>query len=204
MSVMAIGPGLISGRTNTANDFTVYTNRGGCHGLSVGIDGPSRSEIKYHDNHDGTVKVTYIPSLPGEYKLVIKYDGLNVGGSPYTVRIRGEEPYNYTSSRSSIDTHSYAGQTYGGSAARVRVSGRGLFSGICNVQNEIVVDVKNAGPGRLHWSIEGPGHVESKNRGLDDGLYKLYYKTDTPGNYKIKIKYDEIDVYGSPFDVRVY
>ena len=38
--------------------------------------------------------------------------------------------------------------------SRVRVSGRGLYSGICNINNEVNVDVREAGQGRLHWTIE--------------------------------------------------
>ncbi|XP_015782043.1 filamin-C isoform X2 [Tetranychus urticae] len=202
-NVMAIGSGLISGRTNTTNEFTVYTNRSGYHGLSVGIDGPSRAEIKYTDNHDGTIKVSYIPSIPGEYMITIKFDGINLSGSPYKVRIRGDEPFNYSSSRSTGYEGFGSSSSGFSSPARARVTGRGLYSGITNVQNEIVVDVKNCGSGRLHWSIEGPGNVETKNRGVENGVYKLYYKPDTPGNYNIKIKYDERDVPGSPFNVRI-
>ncbi|RWS17721.1 filamin-A-like isoform X4 [Dinothrombium tinctorium] len=188
-SVLAIGAGLVSGRTNSYNDFTVYTHKPGYAGLSVGIDGPSRADIKYSDNHDGTVKVSYMCSLPGEYRITIKYDGLSVKGSPYTVRIRGDEPSYSTSSRGFYDT-SDTFRPKVGSASRVRVSGRGLYSGITNVQNEVEIDVKDAGPGRLHWSIEGPGHVESRNRQLDNGLYKLYYKPDSPGEYQMRIEYD--------------
>lgn len=204
-SVMAIGPGLISGRANMINEFTVFTNRTGYHGLSVAIDGPSRADIKYNDNHDGTVKVTYYPSAPGEYRVTIKFDGIELRGSPYRVTVRGDDTgFNYSSSRLSYDTNRHSPTSTGfTSASKVLVSGRGLYSGIVNVQNEIMVDVKTAGSGRLHWSIEGPGNVECKNRGLNDGVYKLYYKPDKPGNYTIKIKYDERDVPGSPFKARI-
>ncbi|XP_074594572.1 filamin-A-like isoform X1 [Brevipalpus obovatus] len=213
-SVMAIGPGLISGRSNMINEFTVFTNRNGYHGLSIAVDGPSRADIKYNDNRDGTVKVTYYPTIPGEYRVSIKFDGIELRGSPYRVTVRGEDStHGYSSSRVSYDPNKYhpasiadpftSSSSPFGSASKVLVSGRGLYSGITNVQNEIVVDVKTAGSGRLHWSIEGPGNVECKNRGLDNGVYKLYYKPDQPGNYTIKIKYDDRDVPGSPFKARV-
>ncbi|RWS31582.1 Filamin-C-like protein [Leptotrombidium deliense] len=200
-SPMAIGAGLVSGRVNQYNDFTVYTHRPGYSGLSVGVDGPSRAEIRYTDNHDGTVKVSYMPSSPGEYRITIKYDGISVRGSPYTVRIRGDEP-SYSSTSRTHDNFSSLGSC-GTAANRVRVSGRGLYSGITNVQNEVEIDVKDAGPGRLHWSIEGPGHVESKNRQLDDGKYRLYYRPDSPGEYHMKIQYDNREVFGSPFKIRM-
>jgi len=207
-NVMAIGSGLISGRTNMANDFTVYHNGKGYGGLSVAVEGPSKSDIRYSDNHDGSVKVHYTPSIPGEYKINVKYDGFHLRGSPYTVMVRGEDlsvghtatvstplaGYGSPYSRHSPQRHS---------VANVRVSGRGLYSGISNVQNEITVDVRDAGSGRLHYSIEGPGNVESKNHGLFDGYYRIYYRPDRSGEYKITIRYNDLEVLGSPFKVRV-
>lgn len=35
---LCIGTGLISGRTNESNEFTVYTERGGLHGVSVSVE----------------------------------------------------------------------------------------------------------------------------------------------------------------------
>ena len=206
-SVMAIGSGLISGRTHMNNDFTVYHNGRGYGGLAVAVEGPSRSDVKYSDNHDGSVKVNYMPSVPGEYKITVKYDGINVRGSPFTVRIRGED--SSVGHSSSVSTP-LGGHLYPHSArhahpsiANVRVSGRGLYSGISNVQNEITVDVREAGSGRLHYAIEGPGNVESKNHGLFDGYYRIYYRPDRSGDYKITIRYNDIEVLGSPFKVRV-
>jgi len=205
-SVMAIGAGLVSGRTNVQNDFTVYTNREGFGGLSVGIDGPSRADIRYHDNHDGTVKVTYTPYTAGAYKLTVKYDGIHVRGSPFEVRVRGDEPSISYTSTSSPTFDRWGERRVGGmhpGVSRVRVSGRGLYSGIRNVQNEINIDVRDAGPGRLHWSIEGPGHVESKNHGMEEGIYRLFYRPDSAGNYTIKIKYGDKELLGSPYIVRI-
>lgn len=222
-NILCIGSGLISGHTNVTNEFTVYTERGGIHGLSVGIDGPSRAEIRTSDNRDGTVKVQYTPRAPGDYKITIRYDGISVKGSPYTVRVRGGESVltqptkplsvagsdfdqKFAQAEADFDRRArdlMSGALGSSNIGRVRVSGRGLYSGICNINNEICVDVRDAGAGRLHWSIEGPGHVESKNRGLSDGVYKLYYRTDTPGEYRVTIRWDDMQVTGSPFVIRV-
>jgi hypothetical protein len=224
-NILCIGSGLISGHTNQTNEFTVYTERGGIHGLSVGIDGPSRAEIRTSDNRDGTVKVQYTPKVPGDYKITIRYDGISVKGSPYSIRVRGGESVltqptkplsmsgtsdfdqKFAQAEADFDRRARElGASIGGGiggVSRVRVSGRGLYSGICNINNEICVDVRDAGAGRLHWSIEGPGHVESKNRGLSDGMYRLYYRTDTPGEYRVTIRWDDLQVNGSPFMIRV-
>lgn len=183
------------------------------------MEGPSRADIRYEDNRDGSVKVVYIPRVPGEYKITVKFDGISVRGSPYTVRVRGDDvsglrtssyaspaprdPFGLDSRLESIlDSHDnrHRGSR---SVANVRVSGRGLYSGITNVQNEITVDVKEAGSGRLHYSIAGPGNVESKNHGLYDGHYRIYYKPDRSGEYSITIRYNDMEVLGSPFKVRV-
>lgn len=201
------------------NDFTVYTNGRGFGGLTVSMEGPSRADIRYDDNRDGSVKVVYIPRVPGEYKITVKFDGISVRGSPYTVRVRGDDvsgirasTYSSASSRdpfgldtrleSLLDSHDSHPRT-SRSVANVRVSGRGLYSGITNVQNEITVDVKDAGSGRLHYSIAGPGNVESKNHGLYDGHYRIYYKPDRSGEYSITMRYNDQEVLGSPFKVRV-
>lgn len=221
-NILCIGAGLISGHTNQPNEFTVYTERGGIHGLSVGIDGPSRAEIRTSDNRDGTVKVVYTPREAGDYKITVRYDGIGVKGSPFSVRVRGGEhvltqqhrplgsvgdDFDRKFAQAEADFDRRAAEMgaagFGGGVSRVRVSGRGLYSGICNINNEICVDVRDAGQGRLHWSIEGPGHVESKNRGLSDGQYKLYYRTDQPGEYRVTIRWDDMQVNGSPFMIRV-
>ena len=223
-SVMAIGSGLVSGHAGCENSFTVYHSGRGT-GLAVAIDGPGKAHIRYGDSHDDSVKVMYTPPVPGEYRITVKYDGLSVRGSPFTVRVRGEDygdsrsftstsPLtlptrlgSYLDDHSSNQRHSTSARSASpflrGSVSNVRVSGRGLYSGICNVQNEITVDVKGAGSGRLYWSIEGPGNVESKNHGLMDGVYRLFYRPDRSGEYRITIRYNDLEVLGSPFKVRV-
>ena len=196
------------------NEFTVYTSGRGFGGLTVSMEGPSRADIRYDDNRDGSVKVIYIPRVAGEYKISVKFDGISIRGSPFTVRVRGDDVTRtaYSSSRDfgldarldsllgSVDSRPRPSRS---SVANVRVSGRGLYSGITNVQNEITVDVKEAGSGRLHYSIAGPGNVESKNHGLFDGHYRIYYRPDRPGEYMVTIRYNDLEVLGSPFKVRV-
>lgn len=40
-------------------------------GLSLAVEGSSKAEISCHDNKDGTVSVSYLPTAPGEYKVDI-------------------------------------------------------------------------------------------------------------------------------------
>ena len=52
------------------------------------IEGPSRAEIHYINN-DPHVKVTYKVTIPGVYKINIKFNTFYVMGSPFSVNVSG-------------------------------------------------------------------------------------------------------------------
>ena len=43
------------------------------------------TEVRVHDNKDGTYKVTYYPRFEGTFKLLVKVNGVHIHGSPFTV-----------------------------------------------------------------------------------------------------------------------
>lgn len=53
------------------------------------MEGPSKAEISCTDNQDGTCSVSYLPVLPGDYSIVVKYNDKHIPGSPFTARITG-------------------------------------------------------------------------------------------------------------------
>ena len=59
-------------------------------GLSVAVEGPSKADITCQDNKDGTCSVSYLPLLPGEYKIIVKFADKHINGSPFTAKITGE------------------------------------------------------------------------------------------------------------------
>ena len=194
---MASGSGLISGCANAYNHFTIYTGIAGkTSGLEVNIQGPSKPSIKFIDNHNGTIRVSWMPYAVGQYTMTVRYEGLQVSGSPFLVKIRSEDPQRCFINYRDRELYSYAKST-----ANVKVSGRGIITALTHIKNEILVDAREAAPGRLTWTIEGPNQVESFNEGLKDGVYRLYYMPFIPGEYIIRIKYAERDVKGSPFKV---
>lgn len=197
--VIANGSGLISAILGAPNTFTVHTGRSGIGDLSVRVVGPSRSETSFSDNHDGSVKVTYTISKKGTYKIYITYDGVPVRRSPFTVPVRAAEPRRYLIGLSSATSPS----CYSRSSRLIKVTGRGLNNGLTMISNEIIVDTSAAAPGRLTWTITGPGHVEYRQDLPKQGLHKLYYRPYKSGDYIIRIKYAERDVNGSPFNVMV-
>ncbi|XP_057318837.1 filamin-A isoform X3 [Microplitis mediator] len=88
--VTAYGPGLIYGVCGEPANFTISTKGAGDGGLSLAVEGPSKAEISCHDNKDGTVSVSYLPTAPGEYKISVKFGDKPIKGSPYVAKITGE------------------------------------------------------------------------------------------------------------------
>lgn len=56
----------------------------------MAIEGPSKAEIGCTDNQDGTCTVSYLPVLPGDYNILVKYNDKHIPGSPFTAKITGE------------------------------------------------------------------------------------------------------------------
>ncbi|XP_047037056.1 filamin-A isoform X1 [Helicoverpa zea] len=88
--VTAYGPGLINGVSGEPSEFTISTKGAGSGGLSMAVEGPSKAEITCHDNKDGTVSVSYLPTAPGEYKISVRFGDKHIKGSPYTAKVTGE------------------------------------------------------------------------------------------------------------------
>jgi len=88
--VTAYGPGLSQGRTGEQASFTIVTRDSGAGSLSLAVEGPSKADINCHDNRDGTCSVDYLPLLPGDYTIAIKFMEAHIPGSPFTARVFGE------------------------------------------------------------------------------------------------------------------
>ncbi|XP_034726061.1 filamin-B [Etheostoma cragini] len=86
-NVTADGPGLSYGVANKTATFTVFTEDASEGGLDLAIEGPSKAEISCVDNKDGTCSVSYLPTLPGDYNILVKYNNKHIAGSPFTARI---------------------------------------------------------------------------------------------------------------------
>ncbi|XP_050955592.1 filamin-C isoform X1 [Labeo rohita] len=89
--VTAYGPGLCHGTVNKPATFTVVTKNAGQGGLSLAVEGPSKAEISCKDNKDGTCTVSYLPTAPGDYNIIVKFDNNHIPGSPFTAKITGDD-----------------------------------------------------------------------------------------------------------------
>lgn len=57
----------------------------------MAVEGPSKAEITCKDNKDGTCTVSYLPTAPGDYNIIVKFDNKHIPGSPFVAKITGEE-----------------------------------------------------------------------------------------------------------------
>ncbi|KAJ8249606.1 hypothetical protein COCON_G00228220, partial [Conger conger] len=89
--VTAYGPGLTHGTVNKPTTFTIITKDAGEGGLSLAVEGPSKAEITCKDNKDGTCTVSYLPTAPGDYNIIVKFDDKHIPGSPFTAKITGDD-----------------------------------------------------------------------------------------------------------------
>uniref|UniRef100_A0A3Q2PCJ9 Filamin C n=1 Tax=Fundulus heteroclitus TaxID=8078 RepID=A0A3Q2PCJ9_FUNHE len=85
--VTAYGAGLSHGTVNRPATFTIVTKDAGEGGLSLAVEGPSKAEISCIDNKDGTCTVSYLPTAPGDYSIIVKFDDQNIPGSPFMAKI---------------------------------------------------------------------------------------------------------------------
>ncbi|XP_034984429.1 filamin-C isoform X2 [Zootoca vivipara] len=89
--VSAYGPGLSHGMVNKPATFTIVTKDAGEGGLSLAVEGPSKAEITCKDNKDGTCTVSYLPTAPGDYNIIVRFDDKHIPGSPFTAKIMGDD-----------------------------------------------------------------------------------------------------------------
>jgi filamin len=88
--VKVTGQSLTTAMANEVNEFNINTKEAGVGALSLSVVGPGKVDIKCDENPDGTMRVSYKPTEPGQYHLTVKYADENVPGSPYTVNVGGQ------------------------------------------------------------------------------------------------------------------
>merc|ERR1711939_554998 len=93
---------------NELSSFTIQATD--CYGNNVDVEqyyevliqGPDCSFANSTYEGDGLTNVTYIVNEPGNYSIIIQYEGEPIEGSPYALEVTGEGD-NETSSSSSTE-----------------------------------------------------------------------------------------------------
>ncbi|CAG2116552.1 unnamed protein product, partial [Medioppia subpectinata] len=161
-------------------------------GLTTSVDGPQKSEIIFDfekENQDGNVEGYYVPILPGDYKITIRYNGRQVPGSPFRPKITGPA----VSAEKLI--------------SKVSIHGRASELGKAFAVNEFVIDCSRVKPviGSLKVHVKGPERSSAQLNLVDNknGTFRVLYKPTGSGMYEMDIKIAEAHIPGSPLKIRV-
>uniref|UniRef100_A0A0V0J843 Calponin-homology (CH) domain-containing protein n=1 Tax=Schistocephalus solidus TaxID=70667 RepID=A0A0V0J843_SCHSO len=85
--VRVSGRGLEYGVVEERNEFSIYTREAGAGSLSIAIEGPSKAEIFFEDQRDGSCVVYYRVRKPGEYVCSIKFRDEHIPFSPFNIYV---------------------------------------------------------------------------------------------------------------------
>ncbi|XP_054153776.1 filamin-A-like [Oppia nitens] len=186
MSLKAHGGGLITGIAGIPNKFTVFTSGKSVTGLTVAFEGPSKPEINFHNNKDGSVDVAYTPKTGGDYKIHVKYENKEIIGSPFSCRITGDH------------------KTHKQYVDKIKVSGPNLATGSVNKTNEVHVDCKDAGiTGGINFAMEGPSQPKVNFINNKDLSITVQFETAVAGDYRLHLKFQDLDLPGSPYSITI-
>ncbi|KAI5640019.1 hypothetical protein NE865_07590 [Phthorimaea operculella] len=173
--VTAYGPGLLNGVSGEPSQFTISTKGAGAGGLSMAVEGPSKAEITCHDNKDGTVSVSYLPTAPGEYKVSVRFGDKHIKGSPFIAKVTGEGR-----KRNQLSV---------GSCSEVTLPGK--------VQ-DLDIRVLNA-------SIAAPSGLEEPCflKKLPSGNIGISFTPREAGQHEVSVKKMGVHIQNSPFTITV-
>lgn len=131
---------------------------------------------------NGTIGISFSPRVAGQHFVNVKRANKHIQGSPFMINVLEREI---------------------GDSTKVRVKGSALKEGRTHIDNEFMVDTKDAGYGGLSLSIEGPSKADIQCKDNEDGTLKVSYKPTEPGYYIANLKFADQHVPGSPFTIKV-
>ncbi|XP_065067168.1 filamin-A-like isoform X4 [Rhopilema esculentum] len=178
------GPGLEEVIVGQESSFTAECpEEAGPGKLSVTIENPdgSQTDVLVKEGKKGVFTISWTASMIGKHKVVVKFGGKEVPGSPFAVSALMK-----------------------GDASKVKLSGPGLEKAIVDKPNEFVINTKNAGAGNLGLAIEGPAEAKITCKDNGDGTCTVSYIPVEPGDHEINVRFADEHVPGSPFVVPAY
>ncbi|XP_054724113.1 filamin-A-like [Uloborus diversus] len=183
--VKVLGNAIKEGKTHTANAFTIDTKEAGFGGISLSVEGPSKADIQYKDNGDGTLTASYQPTEPGYYIINLKFADHHVPGSPFTVKVLGE----------------------GSNVQREFIKKQRESVPVIDVGTECRHTFKLPGTSAFDLAarITSPSGVteDASITDLDDCLYSVQFVPKEVGVHTVSVRCNDIHIPGSPFQYTV-
>ena len=187
---IAYGPALE--RTTILNigkpiDFSVDTQSAGTGELSVKAVGPGgvlASVYTSKGDSPGVYDIRLDPIRHGKYRVSVKWSNKHIPDSPFLLKIFP-----------------------GVDATKCKAYGPGLEDREAGEQTHFIIETKNAGAGtlkvRLHGVNEAFNIDISPKDPQDVRTLEAKYNPPKAGDYLITIKWDNVNIPGSPFKVHV-
>ena len=89
-NIRVSGPGIKGGTINQEGTFVIDTSNAGVAKLEFEVLGPYggfNAQLRQHWENDKVLLARYDPTIPGMYRLVMRWAGIEIPGSPFTVHI---------------------------------------------------------------------------------------------------------------------
>ena len=89
-NIRVSGPGISGGRIGQEGNFVVDTTNAGVAKLDFEVVGPYggfTAQLRQHWENKRVLLARYDPTFPGEYRLVMRWAGIEIPGSPFEVTI---------------------------------------------------------------------------------------------------------------------
>ncbi len=124
---------------------------------------------------------------PGPHQIAITFAGQPVPRSPFTVTaLAPPKP-----------------APVKGDATKVKAYGPGLKGGTATMPADFTIDTRQAGPGGLGLTIEGPCEAKIECFDKGDGTCDVRYWPTEPGEYVINILFADKPIPGAPFKAQI-
>ncbi|KAK3102524.1 hypothetical protein FSP39_011943 [Pinctada imbricata] len=193
--VRAYGPGLEpkGNQVGAPARFTVETFSAGKGSLEITVLNPKgqkeKCESTFNNDRNLTYSCVYVPSVEGEYKVIIKFGDKEINKSPFKVKVEGQA----------------------GDASKVTASGPGLEKTgvVATKRTYFEVFTKNAGKGNVDVAILDPhGRKDTIRPSISavpgkEGVYLVEYIPAEPGLHSINIMFAGQQIPKSPYGVSV-
>ncbi|ELT91795.1 hypothetical protein CAPTEDRAFT_220637 [Capitella teleta] len=179
--VKCYGDGLKFGYINQPIEATIDTKNAGPGELCVYCNGATNSAFcELGDHHDGTFTLTIRAQDVGLHSLFVKYEGVDVPGSPFGMRVSP--------------------------ASLVEARGPGLHDAFVHKKYsaEFEVNTLRAGPGDLKIRVGGPRGGFRTQTQKQGWLLRCRFNPAVPGTYVINVLWNQDPIPNSPFRVRIF
>lgn len=131
---------------------------------------------------DNLCSLKFTPKEEGVNTISLKYKGIHFAGSPFQYTV---------------------GKVPSGGTHKVEFGGPGIEQGEVESKNEFNIYYREAGPGAISVSIEGPSKAKMEVVDKGNGYITVGYVVDKEGEYGVHVKFNDQHVPESPAMVQV-